>query len=236
MTLVGLAAGSRADEARCQFPPELLKAEKMLPRAAARLDSDGAMKIVAFGSSSTAGAGASRAEATYPARLKSKLEALLPERHVEVVNRGRNGDRVGDMLGRIRTDVLPEDPDLVIWQVGTNAVLTDLEPYGFGRLLLEGADAVIAAGPDLIIMDPQYAPKVLLHPHAPDLVRVVHDAARQVGAALFRRFELMRFWHEQLAGFEHFLSADQLHMNDWSYDCLADALALGMVDSLRLRK
>jgi hypothetical protein len=38
-------------------------------------------------------------------------------------------------------------------------------------------------------------------------------------------FELMRFWHDRYLGFEQFLSPDQLHMNDWSYGCLADALA-----------
>ena len=42
----------------------------------------------------------------------------------------------------------------------------------------------------------------------------------------------MRFWHERHLGYEKFLDPDQLHMNDWSYDCLANALATAMIRTL----
>ena len=42
---------------------------------------------------------------------------------------------------------------------------------------------------------------------------------------MFHRFELMRHWYqaEQLP-FATFVSPDGLHMNDWSYACLAKGL------------
>ena len=42
----------------------------------------------------------------------------------------------------------------------------------------------------------------------------------------------MRFWHERHLGYEQFLDPDQLHMNDWSYGCLANALATAMIRTL----
>jgi acyl-CoA thioesterase I len=87
-------------------------------------------------------------------------------------------------------------------------------------------------GASLIVMDPQFAPKVLAHPQAEYFVRLIDSTALQAGAALFRRFELMRFWHDQHLGFDQFLSPDKLHMNDWSYGCLADALAYAIVRSV----
>src|SRR5262249_10501332 len=46
---------------------------------------------------------------------------------------------------------------------------------------------------------------------------------------LFHRFELMRHWYEDdHLPFATFVSADGLHMNDWSYACLAKALALAI--------
>lgn len=202
-----------------------------LRRTSQPISTGSPLTIVALGSSSTAGAGASKPEASYPTRLREHLSSLLGHR-VIVVNRGRNGDRVGDMLARLPTEVIPEHPDAVIWQLGTNALLTALDREDFSSLFSRGVREITDTGADLIVMDPQFAPKVLAHRQAEDFVRLIDDAALRAGAALFRRFELMRFWHDKHLGFEQFLSPDQLHMNDWSYGCLADALAYAIVRSL----
>jgi hypothetical protein len=50
---------------------------------------------------------------------------------------------------------------------------------------------------------------------------------------VFHRFELMRRWYEtERLPFETFISPDGLHMNDWSYACLAKALAVALADAL----
>jgi lysophospholipase L1-like esterase len=74
---------------------------------------------------------------SYPTRLRARLSSLLGH-PVIVVNRGRNGDRVGDMLLRLPTEVSPENPDVVIWQLGTNALLTGLGQDDFGSLFSRG--------------------------------------------------------------------------------------------------
>jgi len=228
LTIMGSA---QAAEPQCMFPNEIIDLGHPLHRMSRPLSTGGPLTIVALGSSSTAGAGASKPEASYPTRLREHLSLLLGRR-VIVVNRGRNGDRVGDMLFRVPTEVIPEHPDVVIWQLGTNALLTDLDRKDFGSLFSRGVRDITDTGADLIVMDPQFAPKVLAHRRAEDFVRLIDDAALQAGAALFRRFELMRFWHDKHLGFEQFLSPDQLHMNDWSYGCLANALASAIVRSL----
>jgi acyl-CoA thioesterase-1 len=49
---------------------------------------------------------------------------------------------------------------------------------------------------------------------------------------LFRRFDVMKRWHddEHLA-FSAFVSPDGLHMNDWSYACMAKGLAVAIADA-----
>jgi acyl-CoA thioesterase I len=233
LLLLGIAGHgiSRAAGPECVVPPDIVDLRHALPRVAAHAAASRDLTIVALGSSSTAGAGASAPEAAYPARLQERLSSLLGRR-VVVLNRGRNGDLIGNMLSRIATEVAPERADAIVWQVGTNAVLTDLEPSAVGSLLLKGARDLTAAGADLIVMDPQYAPKVLVHRQAEELVGRIGTLAAEAGAGLFRRFELMRFWHDRHLGFEQFLSPDQLHMNDWSYDCLANALASAIVRAM----
>jgi len=234
LLLLGAASGGlcQAAEPECTFPDEVADIGRPLSGLSGRLDSKRPLKIVALGSSSTAGAGASRPDAAYPSRLQERLSLLLGHQII-VVNRGRNGDRVGDMLSRVPADVIPEAPEAVIWQVGTNALLTDLDPRVVGSVLLRGAREITATGTDLIVMDPQYAPKVLIHGQAEELVGLMGGLAVQAGAGLFRRFQLMRFWHDRRLGFDQFLSPDQLHMNDWSYGCLANALAVAIVRAVR---
>ena len=83
------------------------------------------LKIVAIGSSSTSGAGASSPAATYPSRLEAELKAQLPGLPITVLNKGIGGEEAPQMVARFDADVIEEAPDLVLWQVGSNSVLRD---------------------------------------------------------------------------------------------------------------
>jgi acyl-CoA thioesterase I len=137
LLVFGITGGAQAADPECTFPNEIIDMGHLLHRTSRPIGTDRPLTIVALGSSSTAGAGASKSEASYPTRLRGRLSSLLG-RPVIVVNGGRNGDRVGDMVFRLPTEVLPERPDVVIWQLGTNALLTDLNRDDFGSLFSRG--------------------------------------------------------------------------------------------------
>ena len=145
-----------------------------------------------------------------------------------MLNRGVNGDEAADMLARLDTAVIAEKPDLVLWQVGTNSVLRDKAVLPHATLLHEGLARLKAIGADIVLIDPQYAPKVIAKPNAEGMVSLIATAAKAEHVCLFHRFALMRQWHEvDRLPFETFLSADGLHMNDWSYACIAKWLGGG---------
>ena len=79
----------------------------------------GRAKIVTIGSSSTAGRGDIK---PYPERLLSFLQAQYPNAKITMVNQGIRGQEAPLEFQRFDTDVIAEKPDLVIWQVGTNAI------------------------------------------------------------------------------------------------------------------
>ena len=59
--------------------------------------------------------------------------------------------------------------------------------------------------------------------------------ARDEEVGLFNRFAVMRHWREaERIPFEQFLSTDLLHMNDWSYGCVAKLLATALLDGAKL--
>ncbi len=101
-----------------QIPVLPIPFEHGLSRFAQSL-AGGQAKIVAIGSSTTAGEGNIKA---YPERLLSFLQTEYPNARITMVNKGIGGQEAPVELRRFGTDVVAENPDLVIWQVGTNAV------------------------------------------------------------------------------------------------------------------
>jgi lysophospholipase L1-like esterase len=196
-----------------------------LPHVAARLEAGEPLTIVALGSSSTEGVGATRREYSYPSRLAVELHKRFGA-DVRVLNRGIGGDAMGSMLARIERDVIAEHPDLVIWQVGTNDVLHDDDIADAAAILRDGIHQMRAAGVDVILMDVQYAPEVLAHESYHDMLHAIAAAGVAEGVPVFRRFQVMQSWDETgVMPVRAALADDRLHMNDRSYGCLARLLA-----------
>jgi acyl-CoA thioesterase I len=226
------AASPQGSRVSCNAPAELARLNYPLRHAARRLAGGEPLTIVAIGSSSTAGAGASSPAASYPSRLAEELKERFPGRDITVLNRGVNGEETQDMLARFETSVIPAHPDLVLWQIGTNSVLRDhpLKPHSV--VLHEGITQLKAAGADVVLIDMQFAPRVIAKSETRGMEDQIALAAKEEGVDLFRRFALMRNWHEiQHIPFDAFVSPDALHMNDWSYACVAKLLAAGIAEA-----
>jgi acyl-CoA thioesterase I len=216
----------------CSAPPGFARLDYPLRHTARRLVSGEPLTIVAIGSSSTAGAGASSPAASYPSRLAVELKQRFPGQDITVLNRGVNGEETEQMMARFETGVLAARPDLVLWQVGTNSVLRDhpLKPHSV--LLREGIDELKDAGADVVLMDMQYAPKVLAKPETDGMEDQIAVAAKATDVDLFDRFAIMRNWYEaQHMPFDAFIAPDGLHMNDWSYACVAKLLAAAITEA-----
>ena len=205
-----------------------------LPHIATKLAAGQPVVIVAFGSSSTQGFGATSPEYTYPKRLAAQLRRQYPTADITVVNAGRGGEVASEMMKRLQTSVLDLHPDLVIWQVGTNAVLRNLDPDMTASLVQDGVARIQAAGSDVVLVDLQYSPRITEHPHsASTMVKLLGKVAHLRHIGIFPRFEVMRDWHEkQDLPIDSFVIADGLHMNDWGYACFAQLLGDDIIRSV----
>jgi lysophospholipase L1-like esterase len=216
----------------CAIPGELARFDLPLRRTARGLAAGRPIKVVAIGSSSTAGAGASSPGNTYPSRLAADLKREFVDRDIAVLNRGISGDLAEGMVARFEADVIAENPDLVLWQVGTNSLLSNhpLKPHH--TLLRKGVRLLKAAGADVVLIDPQYAPRVIAKSDAEGMVAQITETARFESVDVFQRFALMRHWRTvQGLPFSTFLSPDELHMNDYSYACIARALSQAIAEA-----
>ncbi|MBR1276316.1 SGNH/GDSL hydrolase family protein [Bradyrhizobium sp. AUGA SZCCT0283] len=199
----------------------------------------GQAKIVAIGSSTTAGRGDI---AAYPGRLLSFLQNDYPKANIAMVNKGIGGQEAPIELQRFDTDVIAEKPDLVIWQVGTNAVWQspDQHPPSFNETTGAIRDGLVRlhdeTQADVIVMDLQYVPAVLT-PAKKDkaiaMVEAVSELARDAGVNVFRRFAFMKgLYQVEQVSFDRMVDPTdehRLHDSDWVTHRVAWAMKLAIV-------
>jgi lysophospholipase L1-like esterase len=226
------AQAQDASKPNCTAPSELTRLDYTLKRVSQKVAAGQPIKIVAVGSSSTAGAGASSPDLSYPSRLQVELQGLMPRVPVTVINQGINGEESRDMLARFERDVFAENPDLVIWQVGSNSVLRDRPLSEAPAPLNEGLKLLREHGADVVLMNPQYTPKVITRHDVEGMVHLIAVTAKETSVDLFQRYAMMRYWQlTEGLSFGTFTSPDDLHMNDWGYGCVAKLLAGAIHDA-----
>jgi len=233
LIVIGAVSPARAEtapaKAECSAPTELTRLMHPLPRVAQRIASGRSLTIVSIGSSSTYGAGASTDESTYPSRLAAELKAMYPRLPITVLNRGVNGEESREMLARFDRDVFANNPDLVLWQVGSNAVLRDRPLDQASTPLRDGLKRLHDANIDVVLINPQYSLKVITKHDIDGMLALLDLTAKETNVDLFQRYAIMRHWKTvQDLPFSVFISPDGLHMNDWGYDCWAKLLAASL--------
>ncbi|MDB5565146.1 MAG: hypothetical protein JWP84_1712 [Tardiphaga sp.] len=223
------ASGEAAFAAEvCLAVDQQLSPGTALPRTAAATKGGGPLKIVAMGSSSTLGLWQSNPAATYPGILQQELTRLKPASRVIVINSGRNADTIPGNIARFDSDVLAHNPDLVVWQVGTNDVTWLESADSLTKKIVDGVRALRANGADVILMDQQYAPVILASQYS-KMQASIAEAARQERVGLFSRFELMRRSVDAGLSIGALVAWDGLHNSAAGYDCIGRALARAIV-------
>jgi len=223
-----LAAGPAAAEPKdkCAAKPEMLDLGAPLTRTKAAVLERKEIRIVAIGSSSTEGYGATSPFSSYPAELLRTLSKRLPGVDVYIANKGAGGEVVNQMIARIERDVYPEKPDMVIWQTGTNSAMRAHDIKDFRKGVKHGIELLKVIGADVVLMTPQYAPAVLSLPNEDDYIGAMEQIGREMNVGVFRRFQIMRYWlQDESLPFAHFINSDGLHLNDFGYRCIGRIFA-----------
>jgi lysophospholipase L1-like esterase len=227
MLVAALVAGLGGAQAasRCKAPYELAHFVAPLNRLAQAFRQQDAIRIVALGSSSTAGTGSTDKAACYPARLEADLRQEFPGKRVEVLNLGVGGQLAADMLRRIDPEVLPLKPALVIWQTGVNDAIVHVGLPEFRDILRRGTAKLIDAGIDVVLLDMQLLPRSEANREYLDYLRVMQEVGKERNVPVLHRFDLMKYWVQSAQySLDQLLAPDHFHTNDLTYGCLADVL------------
>lgn len=205
-----------------------------LPVVAEALIRRRSLTVLAIGSSSTEGVGASGPQAAYPSRLEATLSARWSRADVSVVNAGVGGETVPKTLERLEAVLKNQHFDLVVWQLGTNDALRGGTPATIRSYLDKGLRAIRTSGSDVVLVDPQYFPGIKDLSAYEAIVETIGRVAEEDNVPLFSRYAMMKAWaargeDDLLTG----LAGDRFHMSDTGYDCLGKGLAMHISDMAR---
>src|SRR5437667_5519025 len=183
--------------AQCKVPDELMRVDETLPHLNERLRAGGPVKIVAIGGASTTGAAAGSADLAYPHRLQEILARWYPSVPITVVNKGVPRQSAHQMLERFPSDVIAEDPVLVIWETGTDDAVRGLEIEDFAAALQGGIDELKARGIDIMLIDMQFSRSTATVIDFERYLDTLHGVGDVNDIYVFPRFEMMRYWSNQ---------------------------------------
>jgi lysophospholipase L1-like esterase len=214
----------------CEAPAGDIAAPASLPHFAAALR-QGKLRVLAIGSSSTSGVGASSESKSYPAQLESILEGAIANLDVVIANRGVSGEVAAVAAERIKSEVALDKPDLLLWQLGTNDALARIAPEEFEETVRSTIRWLKDNEVDTVLVGLQYSSRFARDTE----YFAIRDALQRIAAAenvaYVRRYDAMRFIAQNRANLQ-LMARDNFHLNDLGYQCMAEHVARAIIVSL----
>jgi hypothetical protein len=111
-------------------------------------------------------------------------------RMINVINKGKSGDESPGEEARLQTDVIDENPSLVIWQAGTSAVWKACDFNAVAKAIDTGLKLLLGSRPqmDVVLTDLQYEPATLSENRieaAERMVKPIADLLRRIRPSIF---------------------------------------------------
>lgn len=221
--------------AQCSVPTSEIAAPAPLPATIQRLEGSKPLRILAIGSSSTWGVGATSRRKNYPSQLEAMLERVLKTVPIEVVNRGVSGETAEATADRLRIEAALLRPDLVLWQVGTNDAVQRVSVEDFERTVGDTVALLRKKNIDVVLVGLQYTPKYARDEH----YFAIRDALKRVATVhnvlYVRRYQAMEYITKTKANLQ-MMADDEFHLNDLGYQCMAEHIAQAMTANLFVRR
>lgn len=265
LLLLAFGAGSAMSVAppeACQAADDLAGTATPIPNVATALRPGAVLDILAVGSATMFGPEASLAPGTitsqavgdsgklpfqsklftgpasehaFPLQMAKELRTAVPGLDVRITVRGGRNLLATDMLDLLRSELATHHYDLVLWQTGTVEAVRNVPSGEFGQTLSDGAEAVTAAGADLVLVDPQFSRFLQTSSNVEPYEQALQQVAAMPGVVLFRRYDLMHAWaSEGQIDLERTPRSDRQKAIETLHACLGKHLARLIVASAHL--
>jgi lysophospholipase L1-like esterase len=214
----------------CQSPGVTVSIDRQLPNTLRALKSHKTIKILTIGASGSGGT--NETESSYHDVIEVALEKELTDIDVEIVERGVSGELTRDAALRLQNEVALNDPDLVLWQTGTNDALARIPVDEFTETLTGGIRWLKSHHVDVVLVGQHYAYVLRKDKHYQAVRIALRRVAKAEKVLYIGRYEAMRMI-EKLQRAQG--QPNQFALTEEGYSCLAEYIARAITSSV-LRK
>ena len=213
----------------CQIGNTAIVEESPLPHVAAALQTRKQIRILAIGSASL---GPRRSgPAGYTDLIRQILQKAIKGLDVVMINRGVSGELSAQAAVRIRNEVALNEPDLVVWQVGTNDALAYVPIEEFEATVLDTLNWLKLHKIDVVLAGLQYVDRMAQDEHYTKVRESLRKIAAKENVMIVRRYEAQRLL-AQAESSGGGLAPDEFQRSDAGYACqsqyIARAITLGI--------
>ncbi len=205
----------------CQIGSTAIVEELSLPHVVAALQSRKQIKILAIGASPVL---SRRVHGSHGDTVSRLLKQAVKGLDVVMINRGVSGELSAQAAQRIKNEVALTEPDLVLWQVGTNDALAYVPLDEFEQTVTDTLTWLKEHKIDVVLVGLQYVDRMKVD----DNYRAVRDALRKIAAQenvmIVRRYEAQQFLARAESGGGG-LVPDEFQRNEAGYVCLSQYMA-----------
>lgn len=205
----------------CQIGSTAIVEESALPHVAAALQSRKQIRILAIGASPIM---SRRVNGGHGETMRQLLKQSVQGLDVVMINRGVSGELSAQAAVRIKNEVALTEPDLVLWQVGTNDALAYVPLDEFQNTVEDTLGWLKEHKVDVVLVGLQYVDQMALD----DNYRAVRDLLRKIAikenVMIVRRYEAQQFLARNESGGGG-LVPDEFERSEAGYICLAQYMA-----------
>jgi acyl-CoA thioesterase I len=192
-----------------------------LPNVAAVLAQRKTLRILAMGAApGRVGAHGG----AYTELIETMLEGALTGIDVVMINRGVSGELAASAAARMKNEVALDEPDLVLWQVGTNDALAYVPADQFALTVKDQIDWLKAHKVDVVLVGLQFAREMQRDAHYIDIRETLRRVAAQENVIVVRFYEAMQIIEQAQAGGPEPVAV-AFERNEAGYNCLAQYVA-----------
>jgi len=207
----------------CQVGNEQIVEQSPLPNVAAALQQRKQIRILTIGSSSSISRRSSRTGG-HSEQVRDILQSAIKGLDVVMINRGVSGELSAQAAPRIKDEVALNDPDLVLWQVGTNDALAYVPLNELESTIVDTVHWLRDHKVDVVLAGLQYVKPETQDDNYKAVRELLRKIAAQENIAIVRRYEAQRLLTQAMESGGG-LVPDEFQQSEAGYACLSQYMA-----------
>ncbi len=191
------------------------------------------IKILTIGAS--ASAGMDPASGGYQDIIEGTLERTLPGLDVQIIDRGISGELARNAAQRLKTEVALTEPDLVLWQVGSNDALAQIPAEEFAETVIDAVHWLKEHNIDVVLVGLHYVSNLRTDPHYQAIRATLNHITEREKILRISRYEAMEMM-ERMRGGSSSEPLDAFALSEENYSCIAEYVVRAITSAVFLKR